>query len=276
MTKQYIETGKRILSEGEWVHNKRTGENCLTIINVDFVYDVGAGKFPLVTTRKSFWRAAVAELLGYLRGYGNAQEFADLGSPTWFANASNPVWTSNPHYKGEGDIGKAYGVVANDFGGINLFRKVFNNLKQGIDDRGEIVTFWKPDDFDKACLRPCMFQHHFSLLGDTLHLTSYQRSADYPLGTNFNMVQCYVLLLIMAKATGHKPGKVFHKMVNVHVYEPQLELFKAQMERIPHTPPTFELTRELDSWEDVLTLTPDDFKMEGYIHHDAIKYPFTV
>lgn len=276
MTKQYVETGKRILNEGEWVYNTRTGEKCLTIINADFVYNVGAGEFPLVTTRKSFWRAAIAELLGYIRGYDNASEFAALGSPTWHANANNPTWVNNPNYKGDGDIGRAYGVVAHDFGGLDLFKKVFDNLRNGIDDRGEIITFWKPDEFDKACLRPCMYQHHFSLLGDTLHLTSYQRSADFPLGTNFNMIQCYVFLLIMASATGHKPGKVYHKMVNVHLYEPQVELFKIQMEREPMKPPKFELTKELNSWDDVLELTPDDFTLNEYFHHEPIRYPFTV
>ena len=106
---QYLDLGKRILDEGVWVENKRTGVKCLTVINADLEYDVGAGEFPLLTTRKVPYKGAIAELIGYLRGYTNAQQFADLGAPTWFANANeNEAWLNNPHRKGPNDMGLAY------------------------------------------------------------------------------------------------------------------------------------------------------------------------
>lgn len=86
------------------VNNERTGKGCLTVINADFEYDASQGKFPLITTRKSFWRAAVAEMLGYLRGYSNAEQFAAIGCNTWFANANETkAWLENPYRKGEND-----------------------------------------------------------------------------------------------------------------------------------------------------------------------------
>ena len=66
--KQYLDLCQRIVDEGVWVENERTGKRCLTVVNADLTYDVAGNAFPLVTTRKRFWKAAVAVLLGYIRG----------------------------------------------------------------------------------------------------------------------------------------------------------------------------------------------------------------
>ena len=292
---QYLDLGKRILDEGVWVKNDRTGVCCLTVVNADLEYDVGAGEFPLVTTRKVPYKGAIAELLGYLRGYTDAQQFADLGAPTWFANANeNEDWLCNPIRKGKNDIGFAYGAVARDWPvfielnhgvpataampySVNLIDKVVRNLSHGLDDRGEIITFWNPGAFGLACLRPCLYSHHFSILDGTLHLNSTQRSADVPLGLVWNMIQCYVLLALMAQITGLKPGKVYHKIVNAHIYENQLELFKEQIERTPYECPKLAINPNIKTLQDIETwVTPKDFELSGYEHHPAIKYPFTV
>ena len=89
---QYLKLCKRIIDDGKWIANKRTGKKCLTVIDADMVYNVSENEFPLNTTRKSYWKAAIAELLGYLRGYDNASDFRALGTKTWDANANeNPV-----------------------------------------------------------------------------------------------------------------------------------------------------------------------------------------
>ncbi len=184
---QYLELCRRIINEGQWVENKRTGKRCLTIINADLIYNVADNQFPLVTTRKSYWKSAIAELIGYLRGYSSAADFRALGTKTWDANANqNKDWQSNPYRKGEDDMGRVYGVQGRawqrpDGGTVDQLRKIVDDLLRGIDDRGEILTFYNPGEFDLGCLRPCMHTHTFSLLGDRLYLTSYQRSCDVPL-----------------------------------------------------------------------------------------------
>ena len=70
--KQYLDLCQRIIDDGVWIENERTGKRCLTVIDADLTYDVGAGEFPLVTTRKSYYKSAIAEIIGYLRGYDNA------------------------------------------------------------------------------------------------------------------------------------------------------------------------------------------------------------
>ena len=202
--KQYLDLCQRIVDEGVWVENERTGKRCLTVINADLVYDVGANEFPLVTTRKSYWKSAIAELLGYLRGYDNAAQFRAIGCNTWNANANeNTAWLNNPYRKGEDDMGRVYGVQGRRWQNskgetFDQLRKIYDNLRNGIDDRGEILTFYNPGEFHMGCLRPCMHTHTFSLLGDELHLTSSQRSSDVPLGQNFNQIQTYVLLALVS------------------------------------------------------------------------------
>ena len=282
--KQYLDLCQRIVDEGVWVENERTGKRCLTVINADLVYDVGANEFPLVTTRKSYWRSAIAELLGYLRGYDNAAQFRAIGCNTWNANANeNTAWLNNPYRKGEDDMGRVYGVQGRRWQNsegetFDQLRKIYDNLRNGIDDRGEILTFYNPGEFHMGCLRPCMHTHTFSLLGDELHLTSSQRSSDIPLGQNFNQIQTYVLLLLVSRITGHKPGKVFHKIVNAHIYEDQLELMRdVQLKREPYPSPKLHINPDIKTLEDLETwVTLDDFKVEGYRYHEPIAYPFTV
>ena len=282
--KQYLALCHRIINEGTWIQNQRTGKKCLTIVDADLTYDVANNKFPLVTTRKSFWKAAIAEFLGYLRGYDNAADFRALGARTWDANANdNETWLNNPVRKGKDDMGRVYGVQGRswqkpDKSNLDQLQKIVDNLAKGLDDRGEILTFYNPGEFDLGCLRPCMHTHTFSLLGDTLFLTSYQRSCDVPLGVNFNQIQVFWFLAVMAQITGHKPGKAYHKIVNAHIYEDQIELMRdVQLKREPFDPPKLHINPEIKSLEDLETwVTMDDFSVKGYQHHDPIAYPFSV
>lgn len=282
--KQYLELCQRIVDDGVWIENKRTNKRCLTVVNADLTFDVANNQFPLITTRKSFWKSAIAELLGYIRGYDNAADFRALGTKTWDMNANdNLAWLNNPYRKGEDDMGRVYGVQGrswqkSDGSTIDQLRKIVDNLSEGIDDRGEILTFWNPGEFDMGCLRPCMHTHTFSLLGDTLYLTSYQRSCDVPLGLNFNQVQVYTLLALMAQITGKKPGLAYHKIINAHIYEDQLSLLRdVQLTRTPFASPKLIINPKIKSLEDLETwVTMDDFEVIGYEHHEAIKYPFSV
>lgn len=282
--KQYLALCQRIVDDGVWIENERTGKRCLTVINADLTYDVANNQFPLITTRKSFWKAAIAELLGYLRGYDSAAQFRAIGCNTWNANANdNQAWLNNPHRKGEDDMGRVYGVQGrrwqkSDGTPIDQLKKIVDDLTKGIDDRGEILTFYNPGEFDMGCLRPCMHTHTFSLLGDTLYLTSYQRSCDVPLGLNFNQVQVFTLLALMAQITGHKAGQAYHKIINAHIYEDQLELMRdVQLKRTPFASPQLKINPKIKSLEDLETwVTLDDFEVVGYEHHDAIQYPFSV
>lgn len=282
--KQYLDLCHRLMQEGRWIENERTSKRCLTVVNADMVYDVENNQFPLLTTRKTFWKSAIAELLGYLRGYDSAADFRALGTKTWDANANeNSAWLNNPYRSGEDDMGRVYGVQGRgwrtpDGGSVDQLRKLVDDLSRGVDDRGEILSFYNPGEFHMGCLRPCMHTHNFSLLGDTLYLTSYQRSCDVPLGLVFNQVQVFAFLKIIAQITGHKPGQAFHKIVNAHIYEDQIALMRdVQLQRKPFELPQLHINPDIKSLEDIETwVTMEDFEVSGYQHHESIQYPFSV
>jgi len=227
---QYLRLCSRVMVDGVWVTNERTGKSCKTIINADLIYNMRNHKLPLITTRDVPWKLAIAEFLGYLKGCDNAADFRKLGCPTWDANANdNEQWLANPYRKGHDDMGRVYGVqgrrwVTPEWDVIDQLDNVYQELLNGSDNRGLIMHFWNVGELDRGCLRPCVWAHTFSLLDGELHLTSYQRSDDLPLGHVFNQVQLGMFLMLMAQITGHKPGCVYHKVVNAHIYEDQMEL----------------------------------------------------
>lgn len=276
--KQYLKLCEQIIEFGEWIYNNRTGKRCLTVPNATMYY---SEDIPVLTTKQVSVNSAIAEIIGYLRGYTDASEFDRVGTKTWYANANlTKAWLDNPNRKGENDMGKVYGATAKDFNGVNLIKKVVDDLVAGKDDRGEVITFWNPADFDKGCLRPCLMQHHFTILNDKLYLTSYQRSCDVPLGLSFNMIQVWFLLKLMCHVTGFKFGSATHHMVNVHFYEDQVEIFKEQ--QLPRKrlliEPKFEFTDKLKTFDDILIdslVAKDYYTLIGYEHQGKISYPFS-
>jgi len=280
--KEYLALCNRILREGEWVYNDRTKTRCLTVINADLEYDVENNVFPLVTTRKSYYKQAIMEMIGYLRGYDSAEQFRSIGVNTWNKNANeNASWIANPNRKGTDDMGRVYGVQGRGWqkpkGGVeDQLMKIYDNLRNGIDDRGEILSFWNVGEFELGCLRPCVYDHQFSILDGGLYLNSKQRSCDVPLGLNFNQVQCFALLALMARVTGLKPKKAYHKIINAHLYENQVELMQEQVTRKPYKLPKLVISNEIQTMDDILTkATADHFTVVNYFHHEPIAYPFT-
>lgn len=273
MTVQYINLLKKIVNEGKWGTNQRTKTKCLTLLNHTLTYDVSKGEFPLITTRKSYWRQAIRELICYIRGYTDLEQFHALEVNTWNANCK--AWESVSKKSGT-DLGTIYGASAKAVG-IG-YDEILDMLKEDPNDRGIIWNFWNPEYFNHGCLRPCMYSHQFNVVDGTLHLTSIQRSVDAPLGLSFNMVQCYFLLAITAKLTGFKAGTVTHHLVNIHIYENQLPFISEQISREPYPTPKLNIDSGF-GYNELMFGTKEKIdsllKVEGYQYHPAIRYPFT-
>ena len=164
-----------------------------------------------------------------------------------------------------------------DLDTFNQWLPVIDDLSKGIDNRREIVTFYHPGTMELACLPPCVHTHTFSLLNGYLYLTSYQRSADMPLGVPFNMIQTAWLLYVVAHVTGNKAGAVFHKIVNAHIYEDQIDIMQDQLKLTPLSAPSIEINSFMNTWQDLVENSKlDDFEILNYRSHPAIKYPFSV
>lgn len=303
---QYGMLINKILTQGKWVKNDRTGLRCLTLSRADFKYDASQDFVPGITTRLAPIKAAIREVTGYIRGINNSNDFEDqLDVITWHANANeNESWLNNPHRKGDGDMGQAYRfrpvgyvpmlkrspddsmIVKASYEGEeeDQVRRIYEMLCKGEDDRGLIANAWKPETFDKACLRPCMYKWHFTLIDGVLDLHVEQRSVDTLLGLVSNMVQAYYLCRIFAQITGNKPGMVYHTLINCHIYENQYDVLlqEKQMARSPYPSPRLVISDEIKTLEDLETLDLSGknfdkyFQIKDYQHHPQIKYPFAV
>lgn len=283
--KQYLELCKRTMEQGIRKTN-RTGIDHIGYTGDMMKFDLTKG-FPAVTTKRLAFRSVVAEMLGFLRGYDNSNDFEKLGCNVWRANADAPYWKDSSYCSGEdGDLGRIYGVQARDWTGltskgawkkVDQLRNVVNDLSQGIDNRREIVTHWNPAEMSGMALPPCHMFYQFGIQGDKLNLSMYQRSCDVPLGIPFNIAGYAWLLSVIAHITGLKVGEFTHFMHDIHIYENQIPNMKIQVERAPLDLPFLWIHPEIKTLEDLETwVSPEHFSLISYQHHDHINYPFAV
>jgi thymidylate synthase len=286
----YKELLQRILQNGVRKQN-RTGIDTIGDIGAHMVFNLADG-FPIVTLKKTYWKQSVAEMLCFLRGYTNAEDFRNMGCNVWDQNANeNTDWLNNMNRKGEDDLGRVYGAQARDwthldkngFIQIDQLKAVYEDLKEGIDNRREIVSHWNPGEMDNEynysymALPPCHLLYQFGIQNGYLHLSMYQRSADLPLGVPFNIVGYAWLLSVMAHITGLKVGKFNHFLHDIHIYENQLDGVKAMLKHEPMKLPELWINPRIKSLNDLETwVTIDDFKIIGYESHDPIKMDMAV
>lgn len=265
---QYLEIMKAC-KNGVKVYNKRTNTYCFTSLNHQIKFD--GSQFPICTTRKSYWRQAICEMIGYIRGYDDLDDFHSIGVKTWDANCE--AWW-NPAKKSDTHLGIIYGASAECVG--VPYTEVLAQIEANPHDRGIIWSFWNPEHFEIACLRPCMFAHQFNVMEGELHLTSYQRSADVPLGLNFNMMQCWFMLNITAQLTGLRVGSICMNLTNCHIYEDQMPGVIEQLKRKPFDPPQV-IGLEKMTFDDLMeSLDPlKNVSLINYQHHPAIHYKMT-
>ncbi len=274
--KQYIDLCKKAL-KGTRKPN-RTGVDTVGYFGDMCKYDLRDG-FPLVTTKRLYYKQVFAEMLGFFRGYDNAADFRELGCNVWNANANeNKEWLANEYRCGEDHLGRIYGVQARTWNNeLDQLRRVYDDLITGIDNRREIVTHWNPSESHRMALPPCHMFYQFNLDNGVLNMMMYQRSCDLPLGVPFNIAGYAWLLSVMAKITGHEAGVFTHMMGDIHVYVNQAELLEQQIQITPLSLPYLEISERVKTFEDVDDIIDvNDFTIRNYHHYPAIKYPFSV
>lgn len=277
--KQYLEICNKALN-GD-VKENRTGVPTIGYIGEMAKYNLSEG-FPILTTKKVAFKMIVAEMLSFLRGYCNVKDFQKLGCTVWDANAEADYWLNNDACLGDGDLGRIYGVQARNWIGptgyeFDQLKLVVDKLSKGIDDRRLIVTHWNPAELNKMALPPCHLLYQFGISGGKLHLSMYQRSCDVPLGVPFNVAGYAWLLSVIAHITGHEAGTFTHFMHDVHIYQNQIPGVIEQLERDTRELPKLWINPEIKTLKDLETwVTTEDFRLEGYNPHPAIKFPFAV
>lgn len=227
-------------------------------------------EFPIISTRKIFYKGVLGELAAFLQGATTVKEFEALGCNYWRHNASQ--WRYNKDLP-EDDwiVGHIYGAQWRKWGLTQLdqIKVLVDGLKADPHGRRHILTTWNPEDLDRMCLPPCHLLAQFYARQDSLDCIVYMRSVDLALGLPSDLVLYGVLLMLVAKAVGRRPGCVHMQFGDAHIYEQHIAGMTVQMQRhaLIYWPfASLDNTATLDNFH------PDHFILSNYEPLEAIKY----
>ncbi|MEM9739861.1 MAG: thymidylate synthase [Pseudomonadota bacterium] len=263
--RQYLGLLKDVLETGI-DRPDRTGTGTRALFGRQLHFDLSE-TFPLLTTKKLHLRSIIVELLWFLRGDTNVGWLQDHGVSIW-----------NEWAGPDGDLGPVYGKqwrswAAPDGRAIDQITQVRDAIIATPHSRRLVVSAWNPADVEDMALPPCHCLFQFNVLGDRLNCQLYQRSADIFLGVPFNIASYALLTMMMARATGLKPGFFVHTFGDVHLYTNHFDQAELQLTRTPRTPPVMALNQDKS---DLFGWAYEDFTLKGYDPHPHIKAPVAV
>ncbi len=263
--KPYLDLMRHVLEHGTR-KDDRTGTGTLSVFGWQMRYGLAAG-FPLVTTKKCHLRSIIHELLWFLRGDTNIAYLKENGVTIW------DEWAD-----ANGDLGPVYGHQWRswprpDGGTIDQIAEVVKTLRTNPDSRRIIVSAWNVADLDRMALAPCHAFFQFYVADGRLSCQLYQRSADIFLGVPFNIASYALLTLMMAQVTGLKPGDFVHTLGDAHLYLNHLDQAREQLSREPRALPVMTINPDV---KDIFAFRFEDFTLDGYDPHPAIKAPVAV
>jgi len=244
-------------------------------------FDVNDGlSFPLLTTKKVFFRGIVEELLWFLRGSVNSKELEEKGINIWKGNSSREYLNSIGffHYP-EGYLGPIYGYQWRSFNGsFDQLRYILEELELN-NSRRALITAWNPQQLNEQALPPCHLLYNFYKSNDNyLNCMMYMRSADLFLGVPFNIASTALLTLIIAKVMQMKVKEICISMCDIHIYDEHIQQSKIQIEKEIYKPPNVRIKKEIDKnlsidekikW--IESLTYEDFELNNYLSHPTLK-----
>ena len=261
----YLDLLQRILDDGV-AKSDRTGTGTRSVFGHQMRFDLAEG-FPLVTTKKVHTRSIFAELLWFLRGDTNVKWLQDRGVTIW------DEWAD-----AEGELGPIYGRQwrswpTPDGRHIDQIAAVVEGLKRDPNSRRHVVCAWNAGELHSMALPPCHCLFQFYVAEGRLSCQLYQRSADIFLGVPFNIASYALLTLMMAQVTGLEPGEFVHTLGDAHLYLNHMDQTREQLSREPRALPRMKINPDIRS---ILEFRYEDFTLEGYDPHPAIKAPVAV
>lgn len=257
---QYQALLQHILDNGAQKHD-RTGTGTISCFGYQMRFDLNAG-FPLVTTKKAHLRSIIHELLWFLQGDTNIAYLKENGVSIW------DEWADE-----NGDLGPVYGHQWRSWPGrdgetIDQISKLVHMIKTNPDSRRLIVSAWNVADVNHMALPPCHCLFQFYVAEGKLSCQLYQRSADTFLGVPFNIASYALLTMMIAQVCDLQLGEFVHTFGDVHLYNNHLEQTKLQLSREPRALPTMKINPNV---KDLFAFKYEDFSLEGYDPHPAIK-----
>jgi len=284
---QYLDLVRRVIAEGA-LKGDRTGTGTLSVFGAQMRFSLRDGRFPLLTSKRVFWRGVAEELLWLIRGCTDSKALAAKKVHIWDDNGTRAFLDKLGFTeREEGDLGPVYGFQWRHFGaqykdchsdysgqGVDQLAQVIHTIKTNPNDRRIIMNAWNPMDLNKMALPPChvMCQFYVSPNGE-LSCQMYQRSCDLGLGVPFNIASYSLLTVLIAHVCGLKPGEFVHTLADAHVYTNHVDALKQQLQRTPRPFPTLTLKRQVSNIDE---FTFEDLELKGYKPLEAIKMQMAV
>jgi thymidylate synthase len=263
--KQYHDLLKHILDTGAQKHD-RTGTGTISVFGYQMRFNLAEG-FPMVTTKKVHMKSIVHELLWFLKGETNIAYLKENGVSIW------NEWANE-----QGELGPVYGKQWRSWEGkdgavIDQIKWLVDEIKKNPDSRRLIISAWTVADLPKMALMPCHTLFQFYVADGKLSCQLYQRSADVFLGVPFNIASYALLTLMVAQVCDLQPGDFIHSFGDVHIYNNHIEQVNLQLSRDPYPLPKMKLNPDV---KDIFGFRFEDFTLENYQSHPAIKAPVAV
>ena len=261
----YLDLLRRIKQEGIR-RDDRTGTGTLSVFGHQMRFDLQEG-FPLVTTKKVFFKGLVYELLWFLRGETNIRFLQEHDIHIW------DEWADE-----DGELGPVYGKQWRAWrtgGGreIDQISRVLQQIQSNPASRRHIVSAWNVGELEDMALPPCHVLFQFYVADGRLSCQLYQRSVDVFLGAVFNIASYSLLTHMMAQQTDLEPGEFIFTGGDCHLYLNHLDQVDEQLERRPYPLPTLDISRRP---ADLFSYAYEDFSLLNYQHHEPIKAPVAV
>ncbi len=263
--KQYLDLLRHILENGV-CKDDRTGTGTRSVFGYQMRFDL-AGGFPLLTTKKLHLRSIIYELLWFLRGETNIRYLQEHGVTIW------DEWAD-----AVGELGPVYGAQWRSWQAagdqtIDQVSRVIQSIRQNPASRRHIVSAWNVGEIDQMALPPCHVLFQFYVAEGRLSCQLYHRSADVFLGVPFNIASYALLTLMVAQVCELKPGEFIHTFGDTHLYLNHLEQARTQLARTPYPLPQMQINPNV---KDLFGFQYEDFRLENYQAHPAIKAPIAV
>ena len=286
--KQYLDLVEDILNNGIEAPC-RTGNKVLVTLNKSLTWDLKNG-FPLLTFRQIPFKGVKGEVSCFLEGVTDKRIYRKRGCNYWneWCNPKKVPYSDKEGMKQENDLGNIYGFSWLHFGqeysgleedytntGVNQVKQVVETLKTNPYDRRMIVTAWDPAHMDTMGLPPCLHTWQFNYVGNRLHLTGLQRSADTILGVPADMVQGALFLHLMAQTVNMEPGTLTLEFCNCHIYDNHIQTVKEHIEKWKKC--DIELPNVvLDKNATVFNFMPEMAVLDNYQYEEKVSFPIAV
>ncbi|KAJ7158551.1 thymidylate synthase/dCMP hydroxymethylase domain-containing protein [Mycena filopes] len=294
---QYLDLIRLVLDTGA-PRPDRTGTGTLSLFAPPALrFSLANNTLPLLTTKRTFLRGIVEELLWFVRGATDSTLLAAKGVKIWDGNGSAEFLQKRGlGHRREGDLGPVYGFQWRHFGatytdcdkdytgeGVDQLRECIRKIKEDPTDRRIILSAWNPADIPQMALPPChllcQFYVHLPPASSPtekpkLSCLMYQRSADLGLGIPFNIASYALLTHMIAHVTGTTAHELIIQLGDAHVYRDHVDALEVQLKRTPKTFPRLRWARE--GIDDIEGFEYADFVVEGYECHPSIPMKMSV